>query len=211
MPSRRTVHIVDDDDDVRESAALLLESAGYSVIPHASGVALLEALDASVPACILLDIHMPHMDGIEVQQQLVARGVSFPVIVLTGRGDVSIAVQAMKHGAFEFLEKPYANDALLQAVAAAFVKIEATTEDRAVAARAREQVAKLTKREMQVMQGLLAGLPNKLIAYELDISGRTVEIYRANVMDKLDARSLSTAVRVALAAGVEPLVASRTR
>jgi len=131
--------------------------------------------------------------------------------VLTGRGDVSTAVQAMKNGAFEFLEKPYLNDALMQAVSDAFAKLEATTEDRVMTARAREQVAKLTNREMQVMQGLLAGLPNKLIAYELDISGRTVEIYRANVMDKLVARSLSTAVRVALAAGVEPLVPGRTR
>ena len=211
MPSRRIVHIVDDDDDVRESASLLLESAGYTVRAHASGVAFLDALDDTVPACILLDIHMPQMDGIEVQQQLVARGVTFPVIVLTGRGDVSTAVQAMKNGAFEFLEKPYLNDALMQAVSDAFAKLEATTEDRVMTARAREQVAKLTNREMQVMQGLLAGLPNKLIAYELDISGRTVEIYRANVMDKLEARSLSTAVRVALAAGVEPLVPGRTR
>jgi len=211
MPSRRIVHIVDDDDDVRESASLLLESAGYTVRAHPSGVAFLDALDDTVPACILLDIHMPQMDGIEVQQQLVARGVTFPVIVLTGRGDVSTAVQAMKNGAFEFLEKPYLNDALMQAVGDAFSKLEATTEDRVMTARAREQVAKLTNREMQVMQGLLAGLPNKLIAYELDISGRTVEIYRANVMDKLEARSLSTAVRVALAAGVEPLVPGRTR
>jgi len=211
MPSRRTVHIVDDDDDVRESASLLLESAGYTVFAHASGVEFLETLDAAVPACILLDIHMPQMDGIEVQQQLVARGVAFPVIVLTGRGDVSTAVQAMKNGAFEFLEKPYLNDALMQAVGDAFTKLEATAEDRVMTARARDLVAKLTNREMQVMQGLLAGLPNKLIAYELDISGRTVEIYRANVMDKLDARSLSTAVRIALAAGVEPLVPGRTR
>lgn len=211
MPTRRIVHIVDDDDDVRESAALLLESAGYAVLAHASGVAFLEALDETVPACILLDIHMPQMDGIEVQQQLVARGVTFPVIVLTGRGDVSTAVQAMKNGAFEFLEKPYLNDTLLQAVGDALAKLDAATEDRVMAARAREQVAKLTNREMQVMQGLLAGLPNKLIAYELDISGRTVEIYRANVMDKLEARSLSTAVRVALAAGVEPLIPGRKR
>ena len=211
MPSRRIVHIVDDDDDVRESASMLLESAGYTVFAHASGVEFLETLDASVPACILLDIHMPQMDGIEVQQQLVARGVAFPVIVLTGRGDVSTAVQAMKNGAFEFLEKPYLNEALMQAVGDAFVRLEATTEDRVLPARARELVAKLTNREMQVMQGLLAGLPNKMIAYELDISGRTVEIYRANVMDKLDARSLSTAVRIALAAGVEPLVPGRTR
>ena len=211
MPSRRTVHIVDDDDDVRESAALLLESSGYNVSTYPSGIDFLEKLDPAVPACILLDIHMPQMDGIEVQRQLLERGVNFPVVVLTGQGDVSIAVQAMKNGAFEFLEKPYLNDVLLEATRDAFTKLEATTEDRAMTAQAREQVAKLTNREMQVMRALLTGLPNKLIAYELGISVRTVEIYRANVMDKLDARSLSAAVRIALAAGVEPLVPGAQR
>jgi two-component system response regulator FixJ len=205
------VHIVDDDDDVRESAALLLESSGYSVFTYPSGVDFLEKLDPAVPACILLDIHMPQMDGIEVQRELLDRGVNFPVVVLTGQGDVSVAVQAMKNGAFEFLEKPYLNDVLLEATRDAFTKLEATTEDRAMTARARENVGKLTNREMQVMRALLTGLPNKLIAYELGISVRTVEIYRANVMEKLDARSLSAAVRIALAAGVEPLVPGRQR
>jgi two-component system response regulator FixJ len=211
MPSRRTMHIVDDDDDVRESAALLLDAAGYAVTAYASGVEFLDKLDPTVPACILLDIHMPQMDGLEVQRRLVERGVTFPVIVLTGQGDISIAVQAMKHGAFEFLEKPYLNDVLLQAAADAFAKLESTTEDRALTAQAKADVEKLTARESEVLRGLLAGLPNKLIAYELGISVRTVEIYRANLMDKLHARSLSTAVRIALAAGVEPLVPGRGR
>jgi two-component system response regulator FixJ len=211
MPSRRTLHIVDDDDDVRESAALLLESAGYAVSTYPSGIDFLEKLDPSVPACILLDIHMPQMDGIEVQRQLVERGIAFPVIVLTGRGDVSIAVQAMKYGAFEFLEKPYLNEVLLEAARDAFTKLEAAVEDRASTTQAKASIAKLTARENQVMRALLAGLPNKLIAYELDISVRTVEIYRANVMEKLDARSLSTAVRTALAAGLEPLTPDSNR
>jgi two-component system response regulator FixJ len=206
MPSRRTMHIVDDDDDVRESAVVLLDAAGYAVTAYASGVEFLAKVDPAVPACVLLDIHMPQMDGLEVQRRLAERGIGFPVIVLTGQGDISIAVQAMKYGAFEFLEKPYLNDVLLQAAADAFAKLEATSEDRAVTAHAKMGVAKLTAREAEVLQGLLAGLPNKLIAYELGISVRTVEIYRANVMDKLDARSLSGAVRIALAAGVEPLV-----
>jgi two-component system, LuxR family, response regulator FixJ len=211
MPSKRTMHIVDDDDAVRESAALLLESAGYDVSTYPSGIDFLEKLDADTPACILLDIHMPQMNGIEVQRQLVERGVTFPVIVLTGQGDVSIAVQAMKNGAFEFLEKPYLNEVLLEAARDAFAELETTTEDRAVTVQAKASVGKLTGRETQVMQALLAGLPNKLIAYELDISVRTVEIYRANVMEKLDARSLSTAVRIALAAGLDPLVPTRGR
>jgi two-component system response regulator FixJ len=207
MPSRRMMHIVDDDDVVRESASMLLESAGYTVITYASGPEFLATFDAAIPSCILLDIHMPQMDGLEVQRRLQESGVAFPVIVLTGQGDVSIAVQAMKNGAFEFLEKPYLNEILLEAVRDAFSRLEATSEDRAMTAQARERVAKLTNRELQVMRALLAGLPNKLIAYEFDLSIRTVEIHRAHVMDKLDARSLSTAVRVALAAGVEPWVA----
>ena len=211
MPSRRTLHIVDDDEDVRESAALLLEAAGYRVSTFSSGVEFLDRVDASVPACVLLDIHMPQMDGLEVQQRLADREIAFPVIVLTGQGDISIAVQAMKRGAFEFLEKPYLNEVLLEAVADAFVKLESTTEDRAVTAQSKASVAKLTNRETEVLRGLLAGLPNKLIAYELDISVRTVEIYRANVMDKLDAKSLSAAVRIALAAGIEPLVSGGGR
>ncbi len=211
MSARRILHIVDDDDDVRESAALLLEAAGFEVVAHASGVAFLEDLDPAVPACVLLDIHMPQMDGIEVQRQLAARGIAFPVIVLTGRGDISSAVQAMKNGAFEFLEKPYVNEILMAAVADAFGKLEATTEDRAATAEARERVAKLTNRETQVMRALLGGLPNKLIAHELDISIRTVEVHRANVMEKLHAGSLSTAVRIALAAGIQPLASGGGR
>jgi two-component system response regulator FixJ len=211
MPSRRTLHIVDDDVDVRESAALLLDAAGYSVLTHPSGVEFLETFDASIPCCILLDIHMPAMDGLAVQRQLAERGVAYPVIVLTGQGDISIAVQAMKNGAFEFLEKPYLNEVLLAAVRDAFARLESTHEDRVMTAESKLLIARLTGRETQVMQGLLAGLPNKLIAYELSISVRTVEIYRANVMEKLDARSLSTAVRIALAAGVEPLIAGRGR
>jgi two-component system response regulator FixJ len=205
------LHIVDDDDDVRESAALLLDASGYSVTTYSSGFEFLERLDPTIPACVLLDIHMPQMDGLEVQRRLAERGVAFPVIVLTGRGDISIAVQAMKRGAFEFLEKPYLNEILLEAATDAFAKLEAVTEDRAVTAEAKAGVARLTAREKEVLQGLLAGLPNKLIAYELEISVRTVEIYRANVMDKLNAKSLSTAVRIALAAGVEQLIPGRDR
>jgi two-component system response regulator FixJ len=191
--------------------ALLLEVSGYEVLTYPSGVDFLETFDASAPACILLDIHMPGTDGLEAQRQLAARGVQAPVIVLTGQSDISLAVQAMKSGAFEFLEKPFLNDVLLAAVHDAFARLEETHEDRAITAESKLRVARLTERETRVMRGLLAGLPNKLIAYELDIGVRTVEIDRANVMEKLDARSLSTAVRMALAAGVEPLIPGRGR
>jgi two-component system response regulator FixJ len=203
------VHVIDDDDVVRESAELLLEAAGFAVTSYPSGVDFLARLDGAPAGCVLLDIHMPKMDGLEVQKRLADRGVAWPVIVLTGQGDISIAVQAMKNGAIEFLEKPYLNQVLLDAVAMAFDKLETTTQDRQQAARARELVAELTGRERQVMQALLTGLPNKLIAYELDISPRTVEVYRANVMDKLGARSLSAAVRIALSADLEPYVPTR--
>lgn len=210
MPNQQVVHVVDDDEDVRESAALLLESAGFRVFTYPSGVDFLELANLAAPACILLDIHMPQVDGLEVQRRLRANGVALPVIVLTGQGDIPIAVQAMKDGAYEFLEKPYANEVLLGALESAFLRLEAASEDKAASAEARTLVSRLTGREMEVLRGLLAGLPNKLIAYELDISARTVEVYRAHVMDKLAARSLPAAVRIALAAGVEPLLPSRT-
>lgn len=205
MSTLRTVHVVDDDDAVRESAELLLEIAGYDVRTYASGVIFLESLQDATPGCVLLDIHMPQMTGLEVQAALLARGVPWPVIVLTGQGDVGIAVKAMKNGAFEFIEKPYANEALLASLSDAFERLESVIEESSRAAQAKTAISQLTNRELQVMRGLLAGLPNKLIAHELDLSVRTVEVYRANVMEKLGARSLSTAVRLAMAAGVQPL------
>jgi two-component system response regulator FixJ len=209
MANSRIVYVVDDDDAARSSVTLLLEIADYEVFPHSSGAAFLEALKDTAAGCILLDIHMPGLSGLEVQGKLAQRSLTWPVVVLTGQGDVGIAVQAMKNGAFEFLEKPYQMEALLAVLKEAFEKLESSSEESARIAQARALIATLTNREHQVIQGLLAGLPNKLIAYELDISIRTVEIYRGNVMDKLQARSLSVAVRIALAAGVEPLVERR--
>ena len=205
MELTRLVHIVDDDEWVRESASILLDSAGYDIVAHESGVAFLETLPELEPGCVILDMHMPVLTGLQVQEQLAARGVHWPVIVLTGQGDIGIAVQAMKNGAFEFLEKPYENNHLLQALTEAFEKIDQIHEESAREASARVRIESLSQRELQVVQGLLAGLPNKLIAYELDLSTRTVEIYRANAMDKLKASSLSTALRIAMTAGVQPL------
>jgi two-component system response regulator FixJ len=208
MLDKRLVHLVDDDAAIRESAAFLLETAGYEVRPHVSGVALLKALDALdglQPCCVLLDIHMPGLSGLEVQLKLNDLGFVWPVIILTGQADIGIAIQAMKNGAFEFLEKPYQNGGLLEAIAEAFNKAEQSLEESAKAAHARILISRLSTRERQVMQGLLAALPNKLIAYEYHLSVRTVEIYRAKVMEKLQARGLSSAVRVAIAAGLEPL------
>ena len=201
----RLVHIVDDDEWVRESASILLDSAGFDIMAHESGVAFLEALPGLEPGCVILDMHMPVLTGLQVQEELAARGVNWPVIVLTGQGDIGIAVQAMKNGAFEFLEKPYENEQLLQTLNEAFEKIGQLHEESARESAARSLIESLSQRELQVVQGLLAGLPNKLIAYELDLSTRTVEIYRANAMDKLKASSLLTALRIAMTAGVQPL------
>lgn len=205
MTSPRTVHVVDDDDIVRDLAAITLAEAGYEVRLYESGVAFLAAAAAAAPGCILLDIHMPQIDGLGVQEALNERGLTWPVIVLTGRGDISLAVQAMKNGAFEFLQKPYEPGALKAVLDDAFEKFEAASEEAARVATAKTLIDSLSGRELQVLRGLLAGLPNKLIAYELDLSVRTVEIYRGKVMDKLGVRGLPTAIRMALAAGVEPL------
>lgn len=205
MAPSRTVHVVDDDELLRAFADQTLTAAGYQVVGHPTGEAFLEAAAEAAPGCVLLDIHMPGLSGLQVQAELNARKIGWPVVVLTGRGDVRIAVEAMKNGAVEFVEKPYEPDALIATLEAAFAAFEAEREARAEVARAQALIDGLTARELQVMQGLLAGMPNKVIAYALGLSVRTVEIYRANVMDKLQARGLSTAVRLALAAGVEPL------
>jgi two-component system response regulator FixJ len=204
-PGSRTIHIIDDEEAVRDSATALLEAEEFSVVAYASGADFLTALDQATPGCILLDIHMPELTGLEVQRLLNERKLNWPVIVLTGQGDVATAVQAMKNGAFEFLEKPYRSEALLGTVTEALDKFSAATEETERIASARALIDSLTSRERQVMQGLLAGLPNKLIGFKLGISPRTVDVYRANVMDKLKARGLSTVVRVALDARMEPL------
>jgi len=148
---------------------------------------------------------MPQVTGLEVQAELKARGIDWPIIVLTGQGDIGIAVEAMKNGAYEFIEKPYQNEMLLATLTDAFDKFETLSEASAKVAYARSMIAKLSQRELEIVRGLLAGLPNKIIAYELDLSVRTVEVYRANAMDKLEARGLSTAIRLAITAGVQPL------
>jgi two-component system response regulator FixJ len=203
--AQRLVHIVDDDEILRDVAEHQLAEAGYRVVQHSSGASFLSVLDDAEAGCVLLDMHMPEIGGLEVQQTLKSRAVDWPVIVLTAQGDVRLAVEAMKNGAFEFLQKPFDAEGLTAVLQDAFDKFEAANAEAAETQRARQLIGTLSGRELQVMQGLLAGLPNKLIAHELDLSVRTVEIYRGKVMEKLQARGLSTAVRLALAAGVEPL------
>lgn len=202
MADRRLIHIVDDEEAIRRSASFMLKTSGFDVQTWPSGVAFLREARAAASGCVLLDIRMPEMDGLEVQEAMADRGIALPVIVLTGHGDISIAVRAMKAGAVDFLEKPFEKARLLDAIDAAFARLEdkAGRADRAQDATV--AVASLTARERDVLQGLAKGLPNKTIAYDLGISSRTVEVHRANLMSKLKVRSLSEALRIAFAAGL---------
>ena len=202
MPERRMIHIVDDDDAIRRSASFMLKTSGFDVRTWASGVAFLKDAREVEAGCILLDVRMPEMDGLQVQQALLESGIAMPVIVLTGHGDIGIAVRAMKAGAVDFIEKPFEKAKLLEAIEAGFAQLgdRAGRADRALDAAT--AIAALTDRERDVLEGLAQGLPNKTIAYDLGISPRTVEVHRANLMTKLAVRSLSDALRLAFAAGM---------
>lgn len=199
---KRIVHLVDDDPAVRRAVSFVLKTSGLEVAQHVSGVEFLKVVRHADPGCILLDIRMPDMDGLEVQRELNARGVTMPVVMLTGHGDVTAAVQAMKEGAVDFLEKPSDKDVLLRAIRNAFERLEHSGEAAAAAAEAQLRIAGLTPREREVLDGLAQGLPNKTIAYDLDISPRTVEVHRANLMTKLGVHSFPDALRIAFAAGL---------
>jgi two-component system, LuxR family, response regulator FixJ len=202
MTARRLVYLVDDDDAVRRSASFMLRTSGFDVEAFSSGVEFLKHVKQAEPGCILLDVHMPGMDGLEVQRELNTQGVTMPVIVLTGHGDVNVAVTAMKAGALDFIEKPFEKAVLVSALEEGFTQIERSDRDHGRSAAAAVRLKALTGREHDVLLGLVRGHPNKTIAYDLGISPRTVEIYRANLMTKLGVQSLSEALRIAFAAGL---------
>ena len=197
---QRVVHLVDDDAAIRRSVGFMLKTSGHRVETYESGLELLKASGHLNNGCILLDIRMPGMDGLEVQRALQEKGVSLPVIIMTGHGDVNLAVKAMKGGAVDFIEKPFEKEALLASLEEGHRRLtrKEATDDRMRDAAIRLQA--LTSRERDVLDGLAQGLPNKTIAYDLGISPRTVEIHRANLMTKLGVRSLSEALRIAFAA-----------
>ncbi|MGO4525391.1 response regulator FixJ [Microvirga sp. 2MCAF35] len=198
MQSDVAVHVVDDDVAVRKSLAFLLASEGLPVRLHESASAFLDGVPGMEAGCIVTDVRMPGIDGIELIRRLKARSITLPVIVMTGHADVPMAVQAMKEGAIDFLEKPFGDEVFLAAVRSALARQEKNSNQGLQVAEIQGRFEVLSERERQVLDGLVAGKANKVIAYDLGISPRTVEIYRANVMAKMQAKSLSELVRLAL-------------
>jgi two-component system response regulator FixJ len=198
----RVVHIVDDDAAIRQSIGFMLRKAGYQVETYPDGPTFLKAVSRATRGCVLLDIRMPTMDGLEVQASLSQQGIAIPVLMLTGHGDVKLAVRAIKAGAIEFLEKPFERMSLLCAIDLALDKAARNGRDQLAGADALVRLAALTGRERDVLDGMVQGQPNKLIAFDLGIATRTVEVHRAHLMEKLSARSLSEVLRIAFAAGV---------
>jgi two-component system response regulator FixJ len=194
------VHIVDDDEAVRRSVSFALKTSGFQVRAYESGSEILKGAPDLEAGCILLDIRMPGMDGLEVQEALKSKGVTLPVVIMTGHGDVSLAVRAMKAGAIDFIEKPFEKAVLLSAIEHGMGRLKQSATSLKDADEAATRLQLLTAREREVLDGLAKGLPNKSIAYDLGISPRTVEIHRANLMAKLEVKSLSDALRIAFAA-----------
>src|SRR6185437_14096189 len=202
MPDNQTVYIIDDDDAARQSLEFLLKSHKLTVQAYESAIAFLEALPNISSGCVITDVRMPGMNGIELLKRLRSLTHPVPVIVITGHGDVPLAVEAMKYGAEDFLEKPFDDELLLSAVHSALNRVKKGGKREAEREEILNKLATLSTRERQVLEGLVAGNPNKVIAFDLSISPRTVEIYRANVMTKMAAASLSDLVRKALIAGI---------
>ncbi len=198
MANEPIVHVVDDDPAVRDSLAFLLDTAGLVSRTYDSAVALLAEAARLAPGCIVTDVRMPEMNGLEMVRKLAEMGVRHPVIVMTGHADVPLAIEAVRAGVKDFIEKPFDDEALLASVRAALADRAGTAEREGQEAEVRERIASLSTRERQVLDGLVAGHANKVIAYDLEISPRTVEVYRANVMTKMQARSLSELVRMAI-------------
>lgn len=196
------VHVIDDDEAMRESLAFLLDTAGFTSRTYESAVEFLEQIEGLPEGCIVTDVRMPELSGLDLVRRLNALGHKHPVIVITGHGDVPLAVEAMKAGVVDFLEKPFNDETLLSAIRTALSGQRRSQQQDNDKLRFEATLAGLSPRERDVLHGVVAGKPNKIIAYELGISPRTVEVYRANVMTKTGAGSLSELVRMALLAGL---------
>jgi two-component system response regulator FixJ len=196
------VHVVDDEEPVRKSLAFLLTMAGFTVRVHESAVSFLDSVSTIGRACLITDLRMPDMSGVELLERLREKGASVPAIVITGHGDVPMAVSAMKAGAVDFIEKPFEEDVLVEAIKRAASRLDDVAHPVENIAALRTRVEQLSDRERQVLSAVVAGLANKTIAYDLGISPRTVEVHRANIMSKMQARSLPELVRMSIALGL---------
>lgn len=199
MPGERVVHVVDDDANVRVVLKRLLDLMGFKSVLHGTAQAFLDAVRNPCQGCALLDVYMPAMNGLEVQAELHRRGIHLPVIIMTGQGDVPVAVRAMKAGAVDFIEKPFDDKTLLDAIDLALARGAEPDRHKEIADAA-ERVAGLSSREREVLFALVSGKPNKLIAFDLGISVRTVEVHRSRMMERLGVRQLAEAVRLAVLA-----------
>jgi two-component system, LuxR family, response regulator FixJ len=202
MAADAIVHVIDDDEAVRQSIEFLLRTSGVTARTYDSASAFLDVLPTIESGCIITDVRMPEISGIDLLRRLGEMRIRIPVIVITGHGDVPLAVEAMKNGAIDFLEKPFEDELLLGSVRSALNRSQENAARDAERAEVEARLATLTNRERDVLEGLVAGKPNKIIAFDLAISPRTVEIYRANVMTKMEAASLSELVRMTLVVGV---------
>ena len=202
MSHKRKVYVIDDAEAMRDSLNFLLSSANFNVTLYQSAQNFIDSVSSLDFGCVVSDVRMPGLDGIELLKRLKAVRCMFPVIIMTGHGDVALAVEAMKLGAVDFLEKPFEDDRLIGMIETAIKQAEPDARSEAAALDIASRIATLSPRERQVMDGLIAGLSNKLIVREYDISPRTIEVYRANVMTKMQAASLSELVRLVMRAGV---------
>ncbi|WP_369725551.1 response regulator FixJ [Bradyrhizobium sp. LLZ17] len=202
MTTKGHVYVIDDDEAMRDSLNFLLDSSGFGVTLFDNAQGFLDALAGLTFGCVVSDIRMPGLDGIELLKRMKAQSSPFPIVIMTGHGDVPLAVEAMKLGAIDFLEKPFEDDRLIIMIESAIRQAGPSAKSDAITHDIAARVTSLSPRERQVMEGLVAGLSNKLIAREYDISPRTIEVYRANVMTKMQANSLSELVRLAMRAGM---------
>ena len=202
MTTKGHVYVIDDDEAMRDSLNFLLDSSGFGVTLFDDAQAFLDVLPGLAFGCVVSDVRMPGIDGIELLKRMKAQQSPFPILIMTGHGDVPLAVEAMKLGAVDFLEKPFEDDRLTTMIETAIRQAEPAAKNEAISQDIAARVASLSPRERQVMEGLIAGLSNKLIAREYDISPRTIEVYRANVMTKMQANSLSELVRLAMRGGL---------
>ncbi|MCX8474791.1 MAG: response regulator FixJ [Sphingomonas sp.] len=200
MANEPVVHVIDDDASVRDSLAFLLDCSEIRTCTYESAIQFLKAVPTMEPGCIITDVRMPEMSGLDLVARLRDIGVTDPVIVITGHADVPMAIQALHQGVSDFIEKPFSDEAILLAVRTALARQRSRDEMAVERDEIRKHLATLSGREREVMEGLIEGKANKVIAYDLDISARTVEVYRANVMTKMGARTLSELVRMVMIA-----------